>query len=227
MADTVNSIASLVRFIADDQEIQFLDTAVQVAPINAGYREFQRRMVLCGSSLMRQTVVLTVPANTTQIDPMSETVQTDIAGWPDNFVAPYMLWERPVSSPAILYRLMEECDWPLGVPPKPFLNKWAWQGGTLNFIGATQPLDVQMQYIKYYYPFIAPDQEVPVVFWGAIDAIVWATLYLVAMQRGAPADYRDRCSQNLDRIITDLTSRDVHRDQLQRRHRPAHNKWMF
>jgi hypothetical protein len=221
MPDTTDSIASLIRFVADDPEIQFLDTAILLAPINAGYRECQRRLALAGSGLMKQTVILSVPAATTTIPNVAL-----LPPLPDDFIMPYLLWERQAGQTAQIFQPLDEVDHLQPVtPPGPFLRRWTWQGGTINFVAANQDLDLQMEYARYLFPLIAPNQAVE--FPWLIDAIVWGTLYMIALQRGAPDAYRDRCSQMCDRFLEETTAFDVKRGQLQRRHRPAHARYIF
>ena len=215
MSDTADSIASYVRFIADDQEISFLDTAVQLASINEGWSELQRRLALRGSPILEKTVVLAVPASTTVIN--SDTTQAVFL--PDDFVMPYTLEER-VSGSTDLFCPMDEKNWPPGSVPSQFLHYWAWQDNALNFLGATQPLEVRMTYVKFLPAFDAPNTPIPIPW--AVSAIAYCVLVTVALARGAPDAYRDRCSAMAEQQLDQLTAIHVKRNQLQRRHRPAH-----
>ena len=239
MADTAESVADLIRFIADDQEGVWLDFAVQLSSINAGWREFQRRMLLRGVSLLRKTATIDLPAFTILIDSTQTilSVQTVFGGAvfppnsplpliliPDDFVLPYKLEEK-VTGSADDWADMEEKDWPPGVTPGSYLSRWAWQNGALNFLGANRALTIRLLYGKQFPSFEAETDTIPIPF--AIDGIAWSTLFQVALARGASDAYRDRCSQMADQQIEQLTAIHVQRDQRVRRHRPAHNAHRF
>ncbi len=229
MPDTADSIASLCRVIADDDAVapQFLDTAYALPLINAGWREVQRRLALAGSPILRQTVILVVPANTTQINStgaITNGAATDTPVLPADFIMPYRLEEQPVSTPTNDFAPMDEKRWPRGVQPKQLLGVWSWEGGVITFIGATQDLNVRMEYARFLPSFETPDDAAPT--W-AIDAIAWGTLFMVALARGASDAHRDRCSVMADQQLAQLQSLHVKRDQQMRRHRPAHRRWRF
>lgn len=220
MSDTVDTVATAVRFIADDQEGDWLDTALQLASINMGWREVQRRLLLAGSPIMQKTVVLTVPNGT------SELSATSTPALPTDFFMPHILEERPTGSPSnIDYSPMEEQRWPQGIPPREALRAWSWEGGVITFVGATRDVDVRMEYARTFDSFTDPEDEIPIPF--VVDAIAWAVLFTVALARGSADSYRDRCSAMCDAQLSLMAQMHVKRDQYRRIHRPQHHRGRF
>lgn len=222
--DTVDSIASLVRFNADDLEIQFLDGAILLAPINAAWREVQRRLTLADSPIMRKTVLLTLPAGQTEIGPEPTPTVAGVLYLPDDFVLPYRIKQRPSNMTTNEFSLMDEVRWPREVTQSNLLTGWSWEGNVINFVGATGEIQLQLEYARRFYPFIDNSDTVPIEF--AADAIAWMTLFMVAVQRGADA-IRDRCSQVAEQQLSQLIQFHVKRDQGRRVHRPEHHRGRF
>jgi len=229
MAETVDTVASLVRFIADDQEASWLDTAVQLASINAGWREFQRRMMLRSSPIFKKMAVIDIDAFTTLLSPTQTVVNgsvvlnTDGSNkvlLPDNFILPYTVEERVQGATTDRFQEVKEVEWPVGTLATQWLCYWAWQDGGLNFVGSTRALTIRVEYSHALPVFTDKTDTIPISL--AADAIAWCVLYQVALARGSSADYRDRCGAQAEAQIDQLTGIHVQRDQRQRRHRRPH-----
>jgi hypothetical protein len=218
MADTVDQLASAVRFIADDPEIASLSTPLLLGSINAGWREFQRRFALKGSPIMKKTVEINLPAATTTID------TTTTPPLPEDFILPYYIEEK-VQGSNDWFMEVKEREWPREAVRGSYLFNWAWQNGAINFLGATRALTIRLLYGKFFPVLVLPDDTIPIPW--AIDAIKWCVLYEIALARGAPDVYRDRCDQMAERQLEQLASIHVKREQRLPRHRRSHSAGRF
>ncbi len=218
MPDTVDSLASLVRFIADDPEIASLSTSLLEAPINAGYREWQRRAALARVPVVLNTVEIDLPANTLTLGPATT------PPLPDDFLMPYTMEERVTGSNSF-WCPVEEKNWPRETIQGDFLFRWLFEGDAIHFLGATQPITIRLHYAKTLPVLLLPDDPLPV--W-AIDGIAWCVLYAIALARGMPDAYRDRCSQMAEQQMAQMQSLYVKRDQFQNRKRPVnYESWRY
>jgi hypothetical protein len=224
MADTLGSVVSLVQFIADDRDAQFLDAATQVVAINAGYREFQRRMAIKGSPILKNSVVLAIPAVTcTQID----LAGSQGATLPADFNIPYRLWEKQTGITDYFdsHPMVERADTLPDRIQDTYLRDWRFENNVIKLVGATSANSVRMLYANYLAALVNTSSVIPVPF--ALDAIAWATLYQVALARGATEDYRQQCSQMVEFQLEQLAGLHIKREQRIRRRRMPHSAGKF
>jgi len=219
MGDTIEALASYIRFVSDDREGNWSELAEMLPPINAGWREFQRRMILKGSPIFKKTVEIDIPAVTgTRLD------STTTPALPADFMFPYFIEEK-VTGTSDEWIETRERQVPAGVIQTLYLNSWSWQDNGINFLGATRPITIRLLYGKSLPSFEAEDDEIPIPL--AVDAIAWCVLYDVALAKGATDSYRDRCSKMADECIETLGSLHVKREQWMTQRRRAHSAGRF
>ena len=210
--ETVGTVVSLVQFICDDWEMDNLNMATQLPAINSGFREFQRRCAMRDMPFMRNTTVLSVPANTTAIS------MTSTPPLPDDFVLPLKLREKQVGSNDFFenHDIWRETTLP-DMPPGTYLRFYTFEAGQINLLGATVPLSLQIQYQKFF-PLLADEQDALPIPYSA-DPIAHFTALQVALARGVSEEFRARVSAMGEATLDELTSIYVKSEQLQTRRR--------
>lgn len=201
--------------LGDPDALMYPDTFL-LAPINSAATEVGNELRAYGfdSSKKPGYVFTNVPANTKVIGVVGTTPLL-----PTDFMEPIQLWEKPTGSDVTNYTpvTLAREEIPPTFIPGPLLGQYTFLGGALNFLGATQALDILMDYVKAPGVFAAPGDAPQVPDTSTAIANRAAAIVANTDQPESMGGFQSTFQAELERIVQIYMH---HRQRKARRPRP-------
>lgn len=203
---TVATVNTAIRsLMGDDDTAVYLD-ATLLTPINQGHRLIQQKLVNRGCSVLRDTsAVITLPAGATTL-----TAATTPA-LPADFMVPYKIWERRAGTTVADFQPMTKKDSELEDRTQfDYLAEWKFEGGGIEFVGATIDIDIKILYEKILADYTASANPLTII--GEEDALAFYGAAYAATSRGQDgmASYFEKKAAE---AVDELVNRFVHSNQ--------------
>lgn len=237
--NTAEDVLTRVRTIINDSEVTGGDVLTDTAPftfdlLNAGYEQVQSELVTVGVEVaLTEAWVLNLPA-LTSLDPEARLVLDDTGCniiYPDpandiiavtpqlpvDLVQPMRIWERAHGTTNFVGDPMRQPNRGLtDAMQSSYLLEWEWKNDGLRFRGATQALDIKIEYEKNLPKLTAPTDPLPIR--GVVNAAAfYAAEIFIASRGGAIVDWAgEKAEEDISRLKMSAARRRQHK-QVRRR----------
>lgn len=200
--DNAEYILQIMRALGNDA-IQSIagnllsDNQPYIVPmLNSGYRHLQRKLALRGFQALKKTVQI---LNLTPIalrDP-GATVSLGYSGYfnavsnasspalPADLLLPLKLKERQNNTTQIFKDMFYAQDGLTSRPQSIWMRDWVWQNDLIIMNGATQAIDLQVQYSAFLPELVVTPTPSPVLILRCENALGYYTLAKWAEARGS------------------------------------------
>lgn len=196
---TLATITARVQALCNDQEVQVLTQTFLLPYINAMQEELTQRLRSAGVDRLRFSSVLDVPAGTTSIT----TASTPPLPTSPVLDEPDVLFEKDHGADDSTYREMIESQQLPDIPQQSALVYWNWDGGTINFVGATTERDVRVHYFGDLAALTDSTDTISIV--GSNNALAFLTAAAVMLSRdvATAAQFQAKGNYYIDLLINE------------------------
>lgn len=201
---TAEDVLNRVRVILNDSEVAGGDILTDTAPfsfelINLAFESIQDDLITVGDETFNiEAWLIGLPVMPTS-DPEARLIVDDSGTniiypngtgnvfsntpqLPTNLTVPLKLWERQNGSTDHGRPMRQPNGGIESIPQSNYLGDWQWQTDGLRMRGATQVLDVKIQYQKALPKLVAPSDPVPIR--GCVNAAAYRAAEAFAESRG-------------------------------------------
>ena len=218
MVETLAGITASVRALLGDPDAQMYPDTLLLKPVNLAGIEVGNELRVYGVDRMRNTVLLSnVPINTLVLS------TTSSPALPASFLSPLQLWEKPTGAAVTNYTPISEAreEIPPALLPGPLMGQYTFFNGVLNFKGATQALDILIDFVQQLGDLTAPSDAVPVADTTLAIANKAAAIIAQADQPESAGGFENDFQLELDRIVRIYNKNRQRRPRRPRRYRGA------
>jgi hypothetical protein len=205
---------TLARSLMNDAAGAVFSDAVLFPFLNSAYRSLQRELAENGISVLTETVQLDLPL-TNGLTPTAIN-DTSSPQLPTDLLAPHDLWEQVTGSTDIFMPMERITSGLPNFQPSGYLRMWEWESDSINLIGATQAITVQIRYEKTLPVLVASTD--PIQIRAATDPLAYGTAALAARSRGSRALAADMAGA-AEQATEELVERYVRPEQHKSRRR--------
>ena len=194
---------------------------------NSAYRKVQRALAMTGTQTFTEDNVFFVVPAVTAIDPTVQVVISDATAPPNqlppDLIEPLKIWERQNDSNDIFYE-MNDMTANGGLYPRnqvQNLLEWEWRSDELNFIGATQDVQIRLRYKAAFAPL--SDGTSTILIRNAQEVMAYYVAAQASGARGSPMaeTFAGEFSDSLEDMVAAATRMQQDRP---RRRRPYSSK---
>jgi hypothetical protein len=218
MPETLAGITAKTRSLLGDPDATMYPDTLLLGPVNIAGTIVGNELRVYGVDRMRNTTLLSnVPIGTLALS------MTSSPALPASFLSPIQLWEKPAGSAATNYTPIMQAreQIPPGLIPGPLMGQYTFFNGVLNFIGATQALDILIDFIQSLSDLAAPSDAVPVADTTVAIANKAAAIIAEADQPESAGAFESDFQAELDRIVRIYNKNRQRRPRRPRRYRSA------
>lgn len=156
--------------------------------INSARRQLQRQLSVSGTKTLVKEVVITLAQGNIAFSLQSGGATQLL---PAGFIVPYKLWEAPggtIITPSTPNGSMRPREMTMardGLPrrqPYQELREWTWEANQINFVGATQAIDVLLRFEQALLDLAFITDPLGMI--DAVDTLSYKTAAMCARSRG-------------------------------------------
>lgn len=236
--NTADDVLTRVRTICNDSEVAGGDIITSTAPfaidlLNAGFERVQLELAKYGVEVNTAEVWLIGLPTMPTIDPEARMVIDDTGcnilypngvgnvfsnapALPADLVVPLKLSERQTGTTNQAQPLKQPNSGLIPFSQSLYLRQWEWEADGIRTLGATQALDLKLEYEKHLLKLVSPTDPVPIR--GVVNAAAYFSALIFAEGRGGVVspNFKQNATEEIF-LLQQLSVRRKQRKQVRRR----------